>query len=139
MKRALVLSIPLLFFFGAVKGADLFAKPVKEKIITIRVIPNGNIYMDQDTLGTEMLSTILRDRLFKSYKGTGKMYQRIEVIFDGEVPTATRSAVINGIKEAQEKALTELSLQLHSRRFDQLSPRQQSKIKKQFPVLFQNF
>jgi len=49
----------------------------------------------------------------------------------------TRSAAMDAIKSAQQKALTEVCLEKHKKRFDDLNENQRNKIKKQFPVLFQ--
>ena len=131
------LVIIMLLTFGVVAMAANDSPVQKDKIITIRVVPNGTIYMDKDTLMSDMLAKTLRERLWKSYTGTGKMYSSIKLVFEGEVLMGTKGAVMDAIKDAQQKALTELCLQKHKKTFENLSSRQQSKIKKQFPVLFQ--
>jgi biopolymer transport protein ExbD len=136
MFRYSFVIISLLSFGAPAMAAD--HHPVqKEKIITIRVMPNGNIYMDKDTLTSDMLGKILQERLWKSYTGTGKMYSSIKLIFEGEVLMGTKGAVLDAIKDAQQKALTELCLQKHKKTFDSITSRQKNKIRKQFPVLFQ--
>jgi biopolymer transport protein ExbD len=132
-----MLRYSLVIFLFLIFGAASASHAQKEKNIVIRVVANGTIYMDRDTLVSDMLAKTLRERLWKSYTGTGKMYSSVRLVFDGEVLMGTKAAVMDAIKDAQQKALTELSLQKHKKTFESLSPRQQSKIKKQFPVLFQ--
>ena len=107
------------------------------KIITIRVFPDGKLFMDRDTLRSETLSPVLRQRLWKSYMGTGKMYDSIHVSFEGEVLMGVRGSVLDAIKDAQLKTLTQLCLEKYRKEFANISVRQQNKLKNQFPVLFQ--
>jgi len=79
----------------------------------------------------------LQKRLWKSYLGTGEMYDAVHL----EIAKAARTDIISNvkkaIKEAQGKALIDVCLQKHKKLFNDLSSRQQEKIVKQFPVLFQ--
>src|SRR5262249_36290974 len=136
MFRSLILAVLLLSL--AISAKAIIHLPLPQaKIITIRTIPNGTVYMDQDTLNSGTLAKTLQQRLWKSYTSTGKMYNSIHIIFDGEVLMGTRGAVLDAIKEGQQKALTELCLQKYKKEYTNLSDRQKSKLNKQYPVLFQ--
>jgi len=107
------------------------------KIITIKVNTAGIISVGRDTISSDDLALYIRERLFKSYTGTGKMYDAIKLIKDGEpenvVFEIARKEVVNG----QKKALNELCLEKYKRLFEDINSRQQQKLKKNFPVLFQ--
>jgi hypothetical protein len=94
--------------------------------------------MGVDTLELNELAGVLQDRLFKSYSGTGKMPSSIKLEFSGAVAAHLRSSVTTEIKKAQENALSDLSLHLHKKKYDGLTSKQQEKIKRKFPVLFQS-
>jgi len=65
------------------------------------------------------------------------MYDAIILKYEGSVDSLVRDTAIKSIKDAMEKALTDICLQLHRKRFGDLSGSQQNKIRKLFPVLFQ--
>mgnify|MGYP003443307600 CR=1 FL=1 len=66
------------------------------------------------------------------------MHHKIKLVkTDPHIPDLVTDAVINEIKEGQKRALIELCLQKHRKLYESLSPKQQEKLKKQFPVLFQ--
>lgn len=110
----------------------------KEKNLYIHVDEIGIISIGRDTVSSDGLARYLQERLFKSYMGTGKMYDKIKLKkTDGQVPEMVMEVVLNEIKTGQQRALTELCLQKHKDFFENISPRQQDKIKKQFPILFQ--
>ena len=93
--------------------------------------------MGRDTLTVTQLTTEIQRRLWKSYLGTGKMYDALKVIFAGDVAEEVKKVVLESVHEAQQKALTEYCIDKHRKRFENLSSGQQKKIRKQFPVLFQ--
>jgi hypothetical protein len=133
MFRYLLLAI--IFF----TNHDLEAKvnPQKifpEKIITIIVNESGTIFMGVDTLGINELGDVLQDRLFKSYSGTSKMPASIKL---QSATTDLRNSVITEIKKVQQNALSDICLHLHKKKYDGLTAKQQGKIKRKFPVLFQ--
>jgi len=80
----------------------------------------------------------IRERLFKSYTGTGKMYDAIKLVKDGSPEPVIIEVVIKEIKSGQKKALTELCLEKYKKLFENINGRQQEKLKKNFPVLFQS-
>jgi len=136
MLRNIFLSFMCVGFVSLAHGKQVSNLPI-QKVIKIRVQPNGTIYMDTDTLYAETLAKTLQQRLWKSYTGTGKMYLKIEIVFEGEVLMGTRGSVLDAIKQAQEKALTEVCLQKYRKTFEGLSENQKAKMRKNFPVLFQ--
>ncbi|MEO5946383.1 MAG: hypothetical protein ABIP79_06165 [Chitinophagaceae bacterium] len=108
-----------------------------EKNLNITVDEIGIISIGRDTVSSDVLARYIQERLFKSYMGTGKMYDKIKLKTDGQVPEMVMEVVLAEIKTGQQRALTELCLQKHKDFFEKISQRQQEKIKKQFPVLFQ--
>ena len=58
--------------------------PFADKIITVKVNTAGIIYVGRDTISSDELALYIRQRLFKSYTGTGKMYDGIKLVKDGE-------------------------------------------------------
>ena len=129
--------IPLIFLFSITKATEYTGKLIPQKSITVTVDQKGWIFIGKDTLTTDQLAEELQKRLWKSYLGTGKMYHSIHLEHAGEVLPEIEGSVKKAIHEGQEKALTEVCLQLHKKLFEDLSQRQQRKIKNQFPVLFQ--
>ena len=112
---------------------------VADKILLVQVNEIGIITVNNDTVGSDLLARYIQERLFKSYLGTGKMYSRIILHkADANVPDIVTAVVIKEIKDAQQKALTEVSLQKYNRSFNSLEERRKEKIKKLFPVLFQD-
>ena len=109
-----------------------------EKILLVRVDEIGIVTVNHDTVGSDVLACYIQERLFKSYLGTGQMHKRIK--FEkttADVPDLVAEVIINEIKDAQKRALTEVSLEKHRKIFETLDKRKQDKLKKQFPVLFQ--
>lgn len=113
------------------------AASIQQKIITITATPSGSVYIGRDTLAIEDLAKELQTRLWKSYLGTGKMQDSIHLLFSGEVLMGTRGAVMDAIQEGQQLALKDICLQHYKTLFEELNEKQQAKLKKSFPVLFQ--
>ncbi len=108
-----------------------------EKTITITINPSGQAIIGRDTFTVETLSPELHQRLWKSYMGTGRMIDRIIIKKDAEVAMGISDSIMTAIQKAQKDVLTEVCVQKNKKRFDELSARQQDKMKRQFPVLFQ--
>ena len=109
-----------------------------EKILLVRVDEIGIVTVNHDTVDADVLARYIQERLFKSYLGTGQMHKRIK--FEkttADVPDLVTEVIINEIKDAQKRALTEVSLEKHRKMFETLDKKKQDKLKKQFPVLFQ--
>jgi hypothetical protein len=109
-----------------------------EKILLVQVTEIGVITVNRDTIGSDNLAIYIQERLFKSYLGTGKMHSRIKLQkATSNVPDMVTEVIVKEIKDAQRRALIELSLQKYNRTFDNLEERRKDKLKKMFPVLFQ--
>lgn len=93
--------------------------------------------MGPDTIYVADLAADLQERLWKSWLSTGKMYDRIEIKLRGEVLMGVRGAALDAIKEAQGKTLTAVCLQKYKQNYEMLTAKQKQKLKRQFPVLFQ--
>jgi hypothetical protein len=135
----LLLAILCCFLLSEQTNATAHTVPAPAiyKIISIIVNPSGMAVVGRDTLTVTQLTPELQRRLWKSYLGTGKMYDALKVIFAGDVPEEVRKVVLESVHEAQQKALMDYCLDKHQKRFENLSSGQQKKIRKQFPVLFQ--
>lgn len=107
------------------------------KIITIVMAAGLPIHMGRDTADLETIPALLAERLWKSFLGTGKMYDSVRVVFEGDVPPADRSALYAAIGKAQQLALKKLCLEQHKRLFEQLGATQQQRIRQKFKILFQ--
>lgn len=129
-----ILSVTLLFCFAKpVSAIDSFA----EKIITVKVNTSGIVTIGRDTVSSDDIAAYIRDRLFKSYTGTGKMYDAIKLVIDGEPQAVVMEVILKEIARGQKKALNELCIEKYKKLFDDISARQQEKLKKNFKVLFQ--
>lgn len=131
------LLISLFYTSISSETAGNIQKNKPQKIITVSVNEKGWVMIGKDTLTIDQLTDELQKRLWKSYLGTGEMFDAIRVESSGQTPAVIQKSVKDAIKEAQRKALIDISVQKHQRRFEDLNSRQQRKIKKQFPVLFQ--
>jgi len=131
------LLISLFFASPYSKAAGNIQKNNPQKIITVSVNEKGWVMIGRDTLTIDQLTDELQKRLWKTYLGTGKMFDAIHLEFSAQTPAVIQKSARDAIKESQRKALVDISVQKHDRRFEDLSSRQQKKIKKQFPVLFQ--
>ncbi|HPG10626.1 MAG TPA: hypothetical protein PLU37_03785 [Chitinophagaceae bacterium] len=133
-----ILLVAILIFIGK----DLLAKSADdltaEKIIELTVDRSGIIHTGRDTITTDDLPRYIQERLFKSYAGTGKMYDAIHLRSgDGGPDATTLETIIKKIREGQERALNELCLQKYKKTYGAIDEKKKEKIKKQFPVLFQ--
>lgn len=131
----LLLLVTALFFFGKNRAA---ANTTEEKILQVTLTENGIILVGRDTVNVDNLARYVQERLFKSYMGTGKMHDRIVVSQSGNSsPEMTLNVVLNEIRNGQKRALAQISVQKYRKPFESLGSKHQDKIKKQFPVLFQ--
>ncbi|TMI66113.1 MAG: hypothetical protein E6H07_09480 [Bacteroidetes bacterium] len=132
-RSLLIATLLFCFFTNTINAADSFA----EKIITVKVNSSGIVTIGRDTVSSDDIAAYIRDRLFKSYTGTGKMYDAIKLVIDGEPQAVVMEVVQKEIARGQKKALNELCIEKYKKLFEDISPRQQDKIKKNFKVLFQ--
>ncbi len=133
--RLLLLTITA-FGFMCITSA---VKAPAKKILLITVDEIGTVTIGRDTINVDNLARYIQERLFKSYMGTGKMHDRIDLTKEKEVPETVLEVITKEIQQGQLKALTEVCLQKYRKRFENLEERKQDKIKRQFPVLFQTF
>lgn len=109
-----------------------------EKILQVTITESGIITVGRDTVDSENLARYIQERLFKSYLGTGRMYDRIILSQQTEsTPDMVTDVVIREIRQGQQRALTQVSLQKYRNTFDKLDDKKKSKLKKMFPILFQ--
>lgn len=133
--RLLLLVLAALFVTGA-RAGDLTPP---DKVLLVKVDDIGLILVGRDTVGSDQLARYVQERLFKSYMGTGQMHDmiRFEKTAAG-IPEEVADVVIREIKNGQEKALQGLCLQKYRKTFEMLDAKKQARLKKQFPVLFQD-
>ena len=122
--------------------AAIIAVPNKEpvrtkKILSLTVNEFSQVFMGRDTLMISDLPKELKNRFWKSYLGTGKMHDAIEVMYTANVASPVKAAAVDAIRQGQEMGLKDICLEKHKQYYADLNPRQQEKIRKQFPVLFQ--
>jgi hypothetical protein len=122
----------LLIFFISIASTS-----TGQKTVTIHVNEKGQILIDRIILYTDDLAKEVQQRLWRSYMSNGKMVSAIHLSFDPAVTPETKSEVLYSIRTAQDKTLTVLSLHKHKKRFENIGTSRQDKIRKQFPVLFQ--
>jgi len=108
-----------------------------KKIIVISVNEKGQAFIGKDSFDMEGLTEELHQRLWKSYLGTSKMQDEIKLEFTTAVSSDIKKNSIEAIRKAQQTTLIDLSLQLHKKRFEDLTAKQQEKIKTKYPILFQ--
>ena len=131
-----LLTIGCLHLEPAHANCSLSGSP--EKILLVQVDEIGMIKIGRDTLGSDQLARYIQERLFKSYMGTGQMHDRIRLEkTDPQVPAPVMEVIIHEIKEGQRRALSELCVQRYRKSYEELDKKKKDKLKKQFPVLFQ--
>ncbi|HSU27415.1 MAG TPA: hypothetical protein VLJ68_03480, partial [Chitinophagaceae bacterium] len=70
-----------------------------EKVITVTVTEIGMTLIGNETFTMDGLVVELQTRLWKSFLGTGKMYDAIILKYEGNVDSLTRETVIKAIKD----------------------------------------
>lgn len=109
------------------------------KVLLVKVDEIGLVTVGRDTVGSDHLARYIQERLFKSYLGTGQMYDLIRFEkADTYVPEELSQVVIREIRTGQEKALQVLCLQKFRKTYEMLDHKKKQKLQKQFPVLFQD-
>lgn len=110
------------------------------RILHIHVAPKEEVSIDGVKIDiSESLSKELQQRLWRSFMGNGKMPDRIDLQFEEAVTAQVKASILKSIKEAQEKTLNLLCLHKYKRSSVDITGKQRSRLKKQFPVLFQSF
>jgi hypothetical protein len=140
-KRTMLLRNHLLLACLLLAGFTAQSKTVQstppQKIITIIMDAGHGIIMGRDTVELEIIPALLSERLWKSYLGTGKMYDSIKVVITGDVQKGNRGSLYEAIEKAQQLALKKLCLEQHKRLFSELSTAQQQRVRQKYKVLFQ--
>ena len=131
-----------LFLTASLFGLHSLANNIKpfhffENIIVVTVDAKGKAMIGKDSFDMEGLSQELQQRFWRSYLGTDKMQEKVKLDYIGNVSPAFKKNVIAAIKKAQQGALIDLCLQLHKKKYEDLSAKQQQKIKAKYPILFQ--
>ena len=134
MLRALLLTIFTLGYFFFFATGTIHA----QKNVTIQVNVKGDVTIDRITLLNADLAKEVQQRLWRSYMSNGKMLNTIILHLDDGVSEEIKNEVMSAIKIGQEKTLTVLSLHKYKKRFEDIGTSKQDKIRKNFPVLFQN-
>lgn len=132
------LLVAILIFIGKDLLATISNDHFAEKTLELTVDKTGIIHIGRDTITTDDLPRYIQERLFKSYAGTGKMYDAIILkVTDGGPDEITIGSIIKKIREGQERALNELCLQKYKKIYEAIDKKKKERLKKQFPVLFQ--
>lgn len=113
------------------------ANPFQQKTLIINVDVKGQVSIDRIKIETEDLPRELQQRLWRSFVGNGKMPQAIKLQFENELPPESTKTIFGAVKQGQQRTLNILSLHKYKNKFENINNRKQDKIKKQFPVLFQ--
>jgi hypothetical protein len=130
-----LLLIPLLFSFSSFASGTNNSLP--EKSIRIVIDERGYAYIGRDTLTIIEITEEMHIRLWKSYLGTGKMPGVFLVNYRGNAASIHQTATEKALKEAQQKTLQEFCVHKYKKKFENVSSSQLKKMKKQFPILFQ--
>ena len=134
----LLIAILSILSSGSPNPGIAYSTNPAEKILVLRVNESGFVSDGLTTIGSDELANYVRERLFKTYMSTGKMYDRIQLEKTGEPPELALGVLIKEIKLGQKEALNELCLHKYKRLFEDLGSKQKEKIMKVFPVLFQS-
>jgi hypothetical protein len=130
-----LLLIPVLFSFNSLAFDGSSVLP--EKAIRITIDERGYASIGRDTLTIIELTEEIHIRLWKSYLGTGKMPGVVLVSYKGNAASIHQTATEKALKEAQQKTLQEFCVHKYKKKFENVSSSQLKKMKKQFPILFQ--
>jgi len=126
-----------LVFYGISQQKINASSLFPEKLITVNVNGAGIITVGRDTISSDDLAMYIRERLFKSYTGTGKMYDAVKLSINGDPQPVVVNVVKKEIANGLKKTLNELCLEKYKKLYEDISSRQQRKLKKNFGVLFQ--
>lgn len=119
------------------RAEKYFTLPYSHEFILISVQSENEAVIGKDTFDMEGLTHEIQERFWRNYLGTGKISIQLKVDYNTTPTAGEEKTVTTAIKKGLQNALTELCLQLHKKTFDELTQRQQDKIKKHFPALFQ--
>ena len=133
-----------IFILSLFSTFTVFASPPAKnnmayKVILLKINDAGLITDGLDSIALTDVAQYIRERLFKNYSGTGKMYDKIRIEKRGEhVTESSIEALVKEIKAGQKLALAEFCLHRYKKTFDELDKKQQQRLEKRYPVLFQS-
>jgi hypothetical protein len=133
----IVLSATFFSLFLITNASPQSQNKSAPKLVTVTVYSNGKATIGGVIFIADSLASKLNKKLWSNYTSTGKMYDSIRIKFSGNVLMGLKGAALDAILEAQQNTLNELCQKKYNLSFDKLDPAMQEKIKKQFPVLFQ--
>lgn len=136
MTRVLISLLMTLLVSAAAASPARKVLPI-EKTVTIKVLANQETFIDGVKIGFWELGIELNKRLWRSFVGNSKMPASILVVYEGEVTDEWKTATLKGVREGQQRTLVMLSLFKYKKKFEDISSPKKEKIKRQFPVLFQ--
>jgi len=103
MYRFTLVFIIAMIFMKASIARQPVEKILAEKILLVTIDEIGIITIGRDTVGSAELTRYTRERLFKSYLGTGQMHNIIKLQnLNPNVPDLVSAAVEKEIKDAQK-------------------------------------
>jgi hypothetical protein len=135
--RSAGLIAAIFFYVNGPANDHLEAISFFQNIITVSVNAKGQAFIGKDTFDSEGLSKELKQRFWKSYLGTDKMQDKVKLEFAGSASEEIRKTITSAVRKAQKDALTDLCLTLHKKMYEDLSVKQQKKIRTKYPILFQ--
>ena len=130
----------LLLFLTVVSSIQITTarKMPPEKILHLKINEKGTVSFGRDSVYKENLAGYVQERLFNSYISTGKMYTRIKLEkINTDVPDSVVQVVAKHIQEGQKRALKDYCLDKYKKLYDNIDKKDQDKVQKKFPVLFQ--
>ncbi len=107
------------------------------KTITVKVLADQQCFIDGYKVNFWELGTELHKRIWRTFMGNDKMPDNVLVVYEGDVNDETKTATLKSVQEAQQRTKTMYALFKYKKKFEDLSDSKKDKIKKQFPILFQ--
>ena len=109
----------------------------QQKTISIQADQKGELWIDRVKIQRERLANELEQRLWRGYITSSIMVKNIQLIVEGSPNPAFEQELKDAIKKGQERTLAILSLHKYGKRFEDIGNSKQERLRKQFPVLFQ--
>ncbi|MBL0334886.1 MAG: hypothetical protein IPP73_06100 [Chitinophagaceae bacterium] len=107
------------------------------KTVTVKVLADQQCFIDGYKVNFWELGTELHKRIWRTFMGNDKMPDNVLVVYEGDVNDETKSATLKSVKEAQQRTLTMYALFKYKKKYEDLADNKKEKIKKLFPILFQ--
>jgi len=136
MLHQFLLSFITLFPSVSFPANRVYSK-VATEMITITVTAGGNARIGNSSIVLDKLHTAIEKKLWNKYLSTGKMQDRLQLRYKGEVLMGVRGAALDELIEAQQHTLKKLCIKKYVKAYDLLTLARQVYLKRKFPVLFQ--